>query len=358
MNFNNFKNKRILITGHTGFKGLWLTISLLNLGANIVGISLKPSAYQKKILQQLKSKKIKNYFFDISNYNKIKKTLLKHQPDYVFHLAAQPIVSESFKNPIKTMETNIIGSSNLLNSLRYIKKKCSVIIVTSDKCYEVKNKKKINFHKETDRLGGKDPYSASKASAEIIFKSFYDSFIKEKKNISISSVRAGNIIGGGDWSLDRIIPDSVKSWNIKKKLIIRNPDFIRPWQHVLDAINGYLLLAIAISKTKRFNGESFNFGPEKNSIKTVKELCMKFQFYWNEKSEIDIKNKKKFKETKTLALDISKAKKFLKWKPLISFDKNLSLTAEWYKKYYKNFDIIKIYIHQIEYFKNLCKKKK
>ena len=222
----------------------------------------------------------------------------------------------------------------------------------------LKIKKKINFHKETDRLGGKDPYSASKASAEIIFKSFYDSFIKEKKNISISSVRAGNIIGGGDWSLDRIIPDSVKSWNIKKKLIIRNPDFIRPWQHVLDAINGYLLLAIAISKTKRFNGESFNFGPEKNSIKTVKELCMKFQFYWNEKSEIDIKNKKKFKETKTLALDISKAKKFLKWKPLISFDKNLSLTAEWYKKYYKNFDIIKIYIHQIEYFKNLCKKKK
>jgi CDP-glucose 4,6-dehydratase len=358
MNFSNFKNKTVLITGHTGFKGLWLTTTLLSLGSKIVGISLKPNSYQKKVLKKLGSKKIKNYFFDIYDHIKLKKILIQNQPDYVFHLAAQPIVSTSYKKPLFTWKTNVIGTGNLLESLRFLKKKCSIIIVTSDKCYEVKNQKKITFLKETDPLGGKDPYSASKASTEIIYKSYYHSYLKKKKNISITSVRAGNIIGGGDWSENRIIPDCVKNWVKKKKLHIRNPNYIRPWQHVLDAINGYLLLAKTISETKKFNGESFNFGPEKNSIKTVQQLCEIFQSYWFGPSKIYFKNKKQFSETKTLALSIVKAKNLLGWKPLMNLNKSLNLTANWYQKYYKNFDVVDIYFDQIKFFKNLCKIKK
>ena len=238
------------------------------------------------------------------------------------------------------------------------RKKCNVIIVTSDKCYEIKNKKKITFLKETDALGGKDPYSSSKASAELIFKSFFHSYLKIKKNISIVSVRAGNVIGGGDWSKDRIIPDCVKSWISKRKLYIRNPNFVRPWQHVLDVINGYLILAEKISKSKKFNGESFNFGPEKNSIVTVKKLCKIFKHYWIGSSEIYIKNNTKFFETKTLALSITKVKKYLHWKPFLNLENSLDLTASWYNKYYKNFDVFDIYFEQIKYFKNLCKIKK
>ena len=357
MNFLNFKNKTVLITGHTGFKGMWLTIYLLSLGSKVIGISLKPTLYQKKILKKLE-KKIKRYIFDIANHNKLKKTIKHSQPDYIFHLAAQPIVSESFKKPLETWKTNVIGTGNLLNSLRYLKKKCTIIIVTSDKCYEIKNKKKITFLKETDALGGKDPYSSSKASTELIFRSFFHSYLKEKKNITIASVRAGNVIGGGDWSKDRIIPDCVRSWILKKKLYIRNPNFIRPWQHVLDVINGYLMLAKIISKSKKFNGESFNFGPKKNSIKTVKELCKIFKYYWIGPSKIHIKNNKKFFETKILALSIVKVKKYLGWKPFLNLKNSLSLTASWYNKYYKNLDVFDIYLDQIKYFKNLCKIKK
>ena len=358
MNFSNFKNKTVLITGHTGFKGLWLTMTLLSLGSKIVGISLKPNSYQKKVLKKITSKKIKNYFFDIYDYVKLKKILINNQPDYIFHLAAQPIVSKSYKNPLLTWKTNVIGTGNLLESLRFLKKKCAIIIVTSDKCYAVNNKKKITFLKETDILGGNDPYSASKASTEIIYKSYYYSYLRKKKNISITSVRAGNIIGGGDWSENRIIPDCVKHWVKKKKLHVRNPDYIRPWQHVLDAINGYLLLAKKISKTKKFNGDSFNFGPEKNSIKTVKQLCEIFQLYWFGPSEIYFKNKKQFSETKTLALSIIKAKKLLGWYPLMNLNKSLNLTAKWYQKYYKSVDVVDIYFDQIKYFKNLWKIKK
>ena len=358
MNFSNFKNKKILITGHTGFKGTWLSICLLNLGAKIIGISLKPNINQKKILKNLNKKKIKSYFFNIENFSKTKKTIIQNQPDYIFHLAAQPIVSLSFKKPLETWKTNLIGTGNILESLRDLKKKCAIIIVTSDKCYEIKNNKKIVFFKETDALGGNDPYSASKASAEIIFKSYYKSFLKTKKNISIVSVRAGNIVGGGDWSKDRIIPDCVRSWTKKKSVYIRNPNSIRPWQHILDAINGYLLLAKIISKSKKFNGQSFNFGPKKNSIKTVKQICEILKFYWPGKSKIKIKLKKQFYETKLLALSVEKAKKKLKWKPILTLNKSLYLTAEWYQNYYKNFNIIDNYLQQIKYFKQLCKMKK
>ena len=301
---------------------------------------------------------MKSYFFNIQNYSKLKKSILQNQPDYIFHLAAQPIVSLSFVTPLETWKTNLIGTGNVLESLKFLKKKCEVIIVTSDKCYEIKKNKKIIFFKETDSLGGNDPYSASKASAEIIFKSYYKSFLEKKKNISIVSVRAGNIIGGGDWSRDRIIPDCVRSWIKKKSVSLRNPNSIRPWQHILDAINGYLLLAKIISKTKNFNGQSFNLGPERNSIKTVKELCDIFKIYWPGKTKIKIKIKKQFHETEILALNVEKAKIKLKWKPVLKFNKSLNLTAEWYQNYYKKLNIVDNYLTQINYFKKLCKIKK
>ncbi len=358
MNFSNFKDKKILITGHTGFKGIWLSICLLNLGAKITGISLTPNSYQKKILKKLNKKKIKSYFFNIENFDKIKKIIIRNQPDYIFHLAAQPIVSVSYKNPLETWRTNLIGSGNILESLRYLKNKCSVVIVTSDKCYKIKNSKKVIFFKEDDPFGGDDPYSASKASAEIIFRSYYKSYLENKKNISIVSVRAGNIIGGGDWSKDRIIPDCVRSWIKKKSIYIRNPDSVRPWQHILDAINGYLLLAKNISKSRKHNGQSFNFGPGKGSIKTVKQLCKLFRIHLSAKNKIKIKLNNQFHETKLLALNIDKAKKKLNWKPILTLNKSLYLTADWYQNYYKKFDLIDNYSQQIKYFKELCKIKK
>lgn len=358
MNISSFKNKKILITGHTGFKGLWLTITLLNYGARIIGVSLKPTVFQKKVLKKLKKKNVKNYFFDIKDLSKLKKIIVRNQPDYIFHLAAQPIVSVSVKKPLETWKTNLIGTGNLLESLRFLKKKCFILIITSDKCYEIKNKSRISYFKETDSLGGKDPYSASKASTEIIYKSYFETYLKFKKNLSICSVRAGNIIGGGDWSKDRIIPDCVRSWIMKKNIYIRNPNFIRPWQHILDAINGYLMLANKMSKTSKFNGHSFNFGPEKHSIKTVNQLSKKFKYYWSGVSKIKIKKSNKFSETKTLALSIMKAKQNLNWKPLLNFDESVSLTAEWYSKYYKSLNVTDIYLDQIKYFKKLCSLKK
>lgn len=358
MKFTNFRNKKILITGHTGFKGFWMTLCLLNLGAKIIGVSLKPNNYQKKLLKYFTTKQVKNFFFNIENYNKLKKVIISNQPDFIFHLAAQPIVSVSFKEPLKTWNTNVIGTGNILNSIRLLTKKCYVLIVTSDKCYEIKKKNKIQYFKESDSLGGKDPYSASKAATEIIFKSYFESFLKYKKNISISSVRAGNIIGGGDWSKNRIIPDCAKSWIKKEIVILRNPYAVRPWQHVLDAINGYLTLANQLSKTKKFNGQSFNFGPEKNSIKTVKELCTKFKYFWSETPGFKIKNEDPYLETKILALNITKAKKNLKWRPILSFEKSLNLTADWYKNFDKDQNLLELYLKQINYFQKLCKIKK
>lgn len=327
---NYFKNKKIIITGHTGFKGSWLTFCLHLLGSNILGISKNYPTNPCHFRDLNIKKNIKNEVCDITNLKKLKKIFKKFQPDYVFHLAAQAIVSKSFKDPISTFNSNTIGTLNVLESLRAVKK-CKAVIITSDKSY--KNLEIKRGYSEDDILGGNDPYSGSKGAAELIINSYLKSFFVNKKNIRIAIARAGNVIGGGDWSTDRIIPDCVKSWYKNKKITIRSPKSTRPWQHVLDAIRGYLILAIKLND-KKIHGEAFNFGPDnkqnKNVLDLVKEIKKNWQGVdWKIKQDIKLKNK----ESNLLKLNSYKAKKILNWYPVLNFKNSIKFTANWYKQY-------------------------
>ena len=307
----NFKNKKVLITGHTGFKGSWLAMWLNILGARVVGISNNfPSSPNHYKLLNL-NKKILSKNLDIRNSKVLKRFIRKYEPDFVFHLAAQSIVRTAYENPIKTWSTNTIGTINILESLRQLKKKCIAVIITSDKCYENLEIKR-GYH-ENDRLGGKDPYSASKASADIAIRSYISSFFSNKKNkVLIATARAGNVIGGGDWSSNRLIPDCVRSWSKKKKVLIRSPNSTRPWQHVLEAIYGYITLAINLNKNPSLHGEAFNFGPANNQNYKVVSVIKLMKKYWQNVSWKLYKNNNKiFKESSLLKLNSQKAKKIL-----------------------------------------------
>jgi CDP-glucose 4,6-dehydratase len=329
-----FKNKKVLITGHNGFKGSWLTIWLNLLGAKVVGISLE-NKDRYNHLNLVKNKiKIKSYFFDICNKNKLEQVINREQPDYIFHLAAQSIVFKSILNPRFNWETNVMGLFNLLEAIRKLNKKCCGIIITSDKCY--KNLEVKRGYKETDVLGGVDPYSASKASAEILFHSYYETFFKnKKKNIRLCSARAGNVIGGGDWSDNRLIPDCMKMWLKNKTPIIRNPNSTRPWQHVLEALSGYLELALKLDKSNKISGTSFNFSSDKIKNVTVLQFLNKIQNKWPSISW-KIKKNNKFYESSLLQLNSSKAKKILNWKARLNINETINFVVEWYKNF-KNY---------------------
>jgi CDP-glucose 4,6-dehydratase len=330
---NKYCNKKILITGHSGFKGKWLSIWLAKLGANILGISLAPDHLSKKINKYFKNR-INERFFNICDLIQLKKIIINFKPDYIFHMAAQSIVNVSYKNPILTWNSNLIGTLNILNSVNSLKNRCSVVIVTSDKCY--KNLEKKSGYKESDILGGDDPYSASKASAEILIQSYFKSYLYKKKNIRIASVRAGNVIGGGDFSQDRIIPDIIKSCEKNKPLIIRNPYSTRPWQHVLEPIYGYLLLGQKLKLNSLINGHSFNFGPSFKKKYSVLCLAKKLISKFIKSKKIIVKHNSQIKETKVLILNSQKAYKILSWKTALTFDQTLEFTSSWYKSFFKN----------------------
>ena len=354
--YNFYKNKKILITGHTGFKGSWMTLWLLMMGSKIVGISknipTKPSNFE---ILKLK-KKIKNYFFDIKNLSKLKKTVSKEKPDIIFHFAAQAILSESYKNPIDTVNVNTIGSLNILHSASFLKKKCVCVMITSDKCYY--NIEKKNGYKENSVLGGKDIYSGSKAAAEIVLNSYYHSFSKKNKKLIFATVRAGNVIGGGDWSKDRLIPDIVKSWAKKRKTIIKSPNSIRPWQHVLEPLFGYLKLGFYLNLNNKFDGQSFNFGPAKKKSYKVIELVKKLEYFWKIKNKYILKKNLKFKETKVLILNSNKVYKKLKWKTFLNINELSSYITEWYLAYFfKKKEILNITLNQIKKYENKVFKK-
>ncbi len=348
-----FKNKKVLITGHTGFKGSWLTAWLVLLGAKITGISLNIPSNPSHFKALKFGKKINHKRMDIRNLKLLKKTFKKYQPDYVFHLAAQSLVKESYKNPIDTWETNAIGTLNVLESLREVKKNCVVVIITSDKSY--KNLEIKRGYKEDDILGGHDPYSASKGAAELAIQSYINSFFPLKKTkVSIGIARAGNVIGGGDWSENRLIPDCIKSWSKNKKVLIRNPKATRPWQHVLEAIWGYLLLAYKLKKSKKLHGEIFNFGPNNAKNYNVIFLVKLMKTFWKPVSwNIIKKGKKNFLESSLLKLNSNKAKSILKWKCILSFTETINMVTTWYKNYYSkpgkiyetSFNQIKKYQH-------------
>ena len=334
--FNNFKNKKVLITGHTGFKGSWLNYWLKILDAEVMGISIDPPSKPSHHSAIKNFLNFEDEWLDISILKKFKKKILKFKPDYIFHLAAQSLVSDSHTNPVETWNTNLIGTLNLLESVRSLNKNCIVIIITSDKCYY--NVEKKTGYKEHERLGGKDNYSASKASAEILIHSYINSFFSNKNNkVRIATARAGNVVGGGDWAKNRLIPDFFKNWHKNRKVLIRNPKSTRPWQHVLEALSGYLTLASKLKKNKKINGQSFNFGPKVSSCYTVKYLVNKMNNKLNNRNLIKLsKSKNKFKESNFLMLDCSKSRKILKWKTILSFDEMVKFIVKWYVNFYKN----------------------
>ena len=330
MNYNVFNKKKVIITGHTGFKGSWLSLWLSKYNCKIFGISDKLK--KKSSFNSFINNKVDNYFIDIKNYNKLNNLITKIRPDFVFHLAAQSIVSKSFEDPMDTFLTNSIGTLNILNSLNSINHKCSCVIITSDKCYE--NVEKKYGYKEYEKLGGSDPYSASKATAEIIFRSFFNSFLSKNKKIRIATARAGNVIGGNDWTDNRLIPDIIKSIEYKKKLYVRNLNATRPWQFVLEPLRGYLDLALILNKQNNLNGHSFNFGPKNGKSYTVKEILENFKdsFKGFDYLKQNISNKK-FKESTLLSLNCDKAKKLLNWECKLNLKETLKFTSDWYLNY-------------------------
>ena len=323
-----YKKKKILVTGATGFKGAWLCHWLKNLGAEVYATGNNPNK-NKNLFYGLKlNKKLKLKIFDIKNYQKTEKLLSYIKPEIIFHLAAQPLISKSYTNPLETYETNTLGTLNILESSRKIKSIKSIICITSDKCYE-SNNSTIGF-KESDKLGGKDPYSGSKACAEIIIKTYYDTYFS-KLNKGLASARAGNVIGGGDFSDNRLLPDLVKNFLKKKITSIRNPNFNRPWQHVLEPLYGYLLLGMKLNRNPIKYSGPWNFGTEKNTVTSVMEIAKFAQGFWGD-GEIIFKNQKKFYEQENLQLNITKSKKILNWKPKYSIKQSVYHTIDWYKK--------------------------
>ncbi len=329
---NFYKNKRVLVTGHTGFKGSWLINVLLSVNAKVAGYSKIDE--KKKIYEKFcEFRKVKNYYGDITDFKKLKNSIKNFKPQIIFHLAAQALVSKSFADPYETINTNLIGTLNILEIIKDYKKIRSTVIITSDKCYF--NQEVNRGYKENDILGGKDPYSASKAAAENIFFAYNDSFFKSQKNIGVATTRAGNVIGGGDWSKDRIVPDIVKSFILDKKLIVRNKNSTRPWQHVLEPISGYLLLGLNLYNKPKKYSESWNFGPKINETLKVSQIVKIFIENLKSKKKIKIvfSRKKKFKESKLLRLDSKKAKKKLGWKNKWGMKDSIKETSLWYKNY-------------------------
>ena len=349
---NKFKGKRIFITGNTGFKGSWLSYILFLNGANVMGYSLPLSNENKSHYKELNlNNKITQIEGDIRDRNKLISTVENFAPDYVFHLAAQALVRLSYDDPHNTFETNVMGSVNVLDSVLNSKTVQSLVYITSDKCYL--NLDKTFSFKEQDVLGGLDNYSSSKASAEIIFSSYFHSFFKKDNFLRLVSTRAGNVIGGGDMKSNRIIPDIIKSYNSNKNIILRNPKATRPWQHVLEPLSGYLLIGhnLINKKLKRNLLPSWNFGPELRNCKNVETITKLFLKRLKvKKLKIRTENKKKFHESKFLSLNINKAKKELKWKPRLNLEKTISFTADWYKKYFDKADVEKFTDNQIQLF--------
>ena len=330
--YSFWKNKKVLITGHTGFKGSWLSFWLNSLGSNVFGYSTLPD-YEPHgynclgIKKKIKKEKIG----DIRNFAKIENFIKSVKPDIVFHLAAQPLVRKSYSNPIETLETNIIGTANLLEACRKIKTIKSIVLITTDKCYENIEKKNYSY-KETDKMGGYDIYSASKGSAELIISSFRRSYSEDFKNCIISSARAGNVIGGGDWSNDRLIPDIIKSIKSKKPIKIRYPDAVRPWQHVLEPLGGYMKLAyLSYTSKKNYLASSWNFGPNKSACISVRQVLMQFKNRYQNKLNFVMPKKKYLHEATYLSLDVKKAKKYLNWTPKWSVKKAIDYTNDWYE---------------------------
>jgi CDP-glucose 4,6-dehydratase len=344
---NFWKNKKVFLTGHTGFKGSWFCILLNLLGAKVMGYALRPE--QKLNLFDLANVRelIKDSVIgDIRDYNKLKKKIFKFSPDFVVHMAAQPLVRDSYTFPKYTYEVNTLGTINVLNILNELNFIKSALFITTDKVYFNNNKKK--YYKENDRLCGSDPYSNSKSCAELAVSTYNHSFFF-KKNIFVATARAGNIIGGGDFSKDRILPDYFRSLSANKKLILRYPNSIRPWQHVIDALYGYLLLLMQLDNKQRFIQNSFNFGPNKSNNRSVNDVINLINKEFNNSVRVVKKNisSNKFYESKILMLNSEKSQKTLHWKSKYNLKESIKLTVRWHKEFLAKKNILNTSQEQI-----------
>jgi CDP-glucose 4,6-dehydratase len=352
MNIQEFyKGKKVFLTGHTGFKGAWLACWLKELGADVTGYALEPE-YESSLFELLKlDQKLQHHVGDVRDLEALSNAINQAKPDIIFHLAAQAIVRKSYDDPLLTFSTNVMGSLNLLESVRHCDSVRSLVYITSDKCYW--NCEWVWGYRETDALGGPDPYSASKACAEHVFKSYFLSYFKERKIFGCGSTRAGNVIGGGDRAKDRIVPDIIKAIENQASVVLRNPQSTRPWQHVLDPLHGYMCLGMHLyNNPDQYNGEAWNFGPSNQSIKTVHELTKLITSLWSNASiEIPSLQNQPY-ESNLLHLSIDKAQSLLTWEPKWHFNQAVMKTGEWYSRAQDGEDASKITSEQIMEFMN------
>lgn len=359
MFYEIYKNKKVLVTGHTGFKGSWLTAWLLNLGAEVAGYSngipSNPSHFEELNLEN----KIKHYLGDIRDYGKFLSVCKDFKPEFIFHLAAQPLVRESYELPRETFEVNMVGTLNVMEVIKELNSYVKVgVIITSDKAYD--NLEWVYGYRENDKLGGEDPYSGSKGAAELVVKSYMYSFFKTGFP-NIATTRAGNVIGGGDWAKDRIVPDVVRNWSKNLPVEVRSPYSTRPWQHVLEPLSAYLALGAKLfEEQSKFRNQAFNFGPDSKVNKTVGELLNYMKGLWNDSPGwINKFTNDGKKEANLLKLNCDKANIQLEWYPVLSFEETLDFTVSWYFDFYNNQDSTFDYTtNQIKLYANLAKERK
>lgn len=342
-----WKNKRVLITGHTGFKGSWLAFWLEGLGAKVSGLSLEPDSSPNLFENLRLENRMYSVIGDIRDLKTVEQVFDGFKPEIVFHLAAQSLVRRSYREPIETYTTNVIGTVNILDAIRRAPSVKSVVVVTTDKCYE--NREQLSGYREQDRLGGFDPYSNSKACAELAVSAYRNSFFSVS-NTLIASARAGNVIGGGDWSEDRLLPDVFRSLISDRPLSIRNPNSVRPWQHVLESLAGYLILARKLYEGDTAFAEAWNFGPDESQ--SVGWVLDRIREIWPEPVKWEIVNENDLHETNLLSLDSSKAKSRLNWSPKLDVSEAVELTVEWYRAYKAGADMTETTRKQIEFYRD------
>lgn len=351
--FNNIYNgKKVLLTGHSGFKGSWLTLWLKSLGAEVLGYSLEPNTNPSMFEELAIHGKCRNVFGDILDEKKLEEAFKEFTPDIVFHLAAQPLVRLSYAEPVMTYKTNVIGTLNVLEAARKSSSVKAFVNVTTDKCYE--NKEINRGYREDEPMGGYDMYSSSKGCVEILSSSFRRSFLQEENSMAMATARAGNVIGGGDWALDRLIPDCVRSINKGIDIEIRNPIAVRPWQHVLEPLSGYLLLGQKLLEEGKKFADGFNFGPNEDSVLTVAEVSkMVTELYG--KGKVFVGEPSPLHEAGLLMLNIEKAAEVLNWTPTLTANEAIRNTVEWYRHFYaQDVDMYKFTMNQIkEYEENI-----
>ena len=328
MNLSIFKNKKILLTGHTGFKGAWLAIWLEQLGAQVVGLALDPRSEDGVFVRSGIGERIGDYRADIRDAEAVRRILAAEQPEVVFHLAAQALVLDSYTAPVDTFAVNTMGTAHVLEAIRHTPSVKAAVMITTDKCYE--NREWVYGYRECDPMGGHDPYSASKGAAEIVISSYRRSFFAQPGRAAIASARAGNVIGGGDWSANRLVPDIIRALESGQPLPVRNPRAVRPWQHVLEPLGGYLLLAARLLDEALRYADAWNFGPLPDGVYAVRDIVDALIHHFGRGAWQDVSDATQPHEANLLMLDISKAMQQLGWRPVLDFEETMRFTGEWY----------------------------